>query len=140
MFTNFSGHSLWTRYFQIFLDIVSEQDCWVLDFGFWILDFEIFSDLNFEFWILNFEFFFFDFFFFWIFFWILFLNFYFWFFFWIFFWFFFLDFLKYFLWFCFRCPGHSVWARYFYISKVLKCIWKVVARIARSTIISTFHI
>ena len=30
-------------------DIVSEQDCWVLDFGFWILDFEIFSDLNFEF-------------------------------------------------------------------------------------------
>ena len=43
-----------TRYFQIFLDIVSEQDFRVLDFGFWILDFENFSDFNFEF--LNFEF------------------------------------------------------------------------------------
>ena len=40
--------------FQIFLDIVSEQDFRVLDFGFWILDFENFSDFNFEF--LNFEF------------------------------------------------------------------------------------
>ena len=36
-----------------------------------------------------------------------------------FFWFFFLIFLNIFLWFCFRCPGHSVWARYFYISRVL---------------------
>ena len=42
----FSGHSLWTRYFQIFLDIVSERDFRVLDFGFWVLDFEFFSDFN----------------------------------------------------------------------------------------------
>ena len=51
---------------------------------------------------------------FWIFFWNFFLKFFFEFFFEI-----FLIFLKFFLWFCFRCPGHSVWARYFYISKVL---------------------
>ena len=40
-----SWHSLWTRLLGF--------GFWVLD---WILDFEIFSDLNFGFWILNFEF------------------------------------------------------------------------------------
>ena len=68
--------------FQIFLDIVSEQDFRVLDFGFWILDFGFISDFNFEFWIFNFflDFFFdffFDFIFFRYFFEILFLNFFF---------------------------------------------------------------
>ena len=45
----FSGQSVWTRYFQSFLDKVSEQDFRGLDFGFWILDLKNFSDFNFEF-------------------------------------------------------------------------------------------
>ena len=48
--SDFSGHSFWTRYFQIFLDIVSGQDIFGFS-DFWTLiiffDFELQLELEF---------------------------------------------------------------------------------------------